>query len=168
MSDNEEYPDDNEDNNGPPNKKRKLGNDSFMAIENEAEDDDEDGDGDDDDEEDEDSDLNTNTDGHGHAMMPEEDDLDGFIAHEDEVEEELEDERRHKRHKRRRKKKRRHRNPRISEDTLRMLAESRGETYRPDIDIDAGLEDESDGQSDDSDTGGTRRKLKKLAIFYNL
>jgi len=146
---------DDEEHTEPAHKRRKTGDDTFVAIgDHEAEDEDgEDyGDG-------EDMDP-----AHGH-MMEEEDDMDGFIANEDEVEAEAEEERRRKR--KRHRKKGRHRSrpkERISEDTLRMLAENQGKVYKPDIDIDAGL---SDNDSDDSDGGGGGGRLKKRVVNFD-
>ena len=129
---------------------------------------------DEDEDEDNDSDMENQPEPHPTAtpMVGEtEDNLDGFIVNSEE--EEMEDDRSHRRKRKRKKKRKKHRDqPKITEDTLRMLAESRGETYRPDIDIDQGLSDGDDDsdQSDDSDGGGLRRKLTKLISnsFKNL
>lgn len=133
----------------PAHKRRKTGDGTFVAVgDHEAED------------EDVGDDMDPAH--HGQMMMhEEEDDLDGFIAHEDDVEAEAAEERRRNRQRRRKKKRRKHRQERISEDTLRMLAEQQGKVYKPDIDIDQGL---SDGDSDDSDGGGGGRRLKKYAL----
>ena len=99
------------------NKRRKTGADSFVAVHN-----DEDGDEDEDEDDDE-------------EQVVAADDMDGFIAHEEDIEEEAEEERR-----------RLHQAPQISEDTLRMIAEGQGKKYVPDIDIDQGLSSEHAGQ----------------------
>eukprot|EP01083_Nonionella_stella_P000049 139_1 len=134
---------------GHAHKRRKTGNNSYVDVpaDIEAEDDE------DHDEEEQ--------------QAIEEADLDGFIAPEDDIMAEQEAERRRKRKRRRKKKKKRHRNAPITEDTLRMLAEQRGQKFKPDIDIGQGLSDDSQSEddSDDSDEGGTQRRVLKKRVM---
>jgi len=169
MSDNEE---EDHDEHEPPSKRRKTGADSYVVpVEDQAEDE-----GDEEEEEEEEEEDTQEVDASAHPntagmVIEEEDDLDGFIANEDDIEAEYEaaENLKHSRPRRKKKKKKRHKKSRITEDELRLVAEARGERYKPDIDIDADVLDDDDseagGRSDDSD-GAPRRKLRvKVADF---
>merc|ERR1712154_573476 len=83
-----------------------------------------------------------------------------------EIEREFDEERKRKRkRKKRHKKKRKKRRPQITEDTLRMLAEQQGKKYKPDIDIDQGLESEDSDISDDSEGDHDKRRILKKRVM---